>query len=438
MAVVGGILILALLAAPLLSFLEDRAGEGTMIRSLLELMLAVVPPILAAVALLVVYRIVPLIRPSWRAGPRAGDPRRPRPRRPDRVFTFIAPRLLAGNVVYGAIGTILVGLTWLDFVFIVILFGAAWVVERRALEAARALSGRPDGQPWRVPQRRQNRALADSERPQFEHGWTPAIGADAPATGGATTCWAEAAHSASLGLPDRLARRAMLGESSVPGRTGHCGSPDAWARHGRRHRGLRRRDRLTGRAGGLIGSEDLPGRLLDDVLADGQRERRRGGRAPPERRPRRRLRRRARPGTSAATGSGSRRLRGDGLGDRGLGGEGLGLGDGLGDRRLRGDRLGLGTAPARRDGLWLDDVVDGCRGEGASASRCSSSEGAASASARLAASAPRSVRGERGGRGSGRQGGRLALAPVGLLLLLLIGPRRPRARRRCSDQAGTA
>ena len=51
--------------------------------------------------------------------------------------TANAPRLLAGNVVYGTIGTILVGLTWLDFVFIVILFGAAWVVERRTLEAAR-------------------------------------------------------------------------------------------------------------------------------------------------------------------------------------------------------------------------------------------------------------------------------------------------------------
>ena len=104
---------------------------------MLELLLAIVPPILAVAALLVVYRIVPLVRPSWRAvlvpavlGGLALVIL-------TRVFTFIAPRLLAGNVIYGTIGTILVGLTWLDFVFIVILFGAAWVVERRALEAAR-------------------------------------------------------------------------------------------------------------------------------------------------------------------------------------------------------------------------------------------------------------------------------------------------------------
>ena len=137
MAVVGGILILALLAAPVLSFLEDRAGEGTTVRAVLDLLLAVVPPVLAAVALLVVYRIVPLVRPSWRAVLVPGILGGLALVVLTRVFTFIAPRLLAGNVVYGTIGTILVGLTWLDFVFIVILFGAAWVVERRTLEAAR-------------------------------------------------------------------------------------------------------------------------------------------------------------------------------------------------------------------------------------------------------------------------------------------------------------
>jgi membrane protein len=136
-AVVGGILILALLAAPVLSFLEDRAGEGTTVSALLGLLLAVVPPILAAVALLVVYRMVPLVRPSWRAVLVPGILGGLALVALTRVFTFIAPRLLAGNVIYGTIGTILVGLTWLDFVFIVILFGAAWVVERRALEAAR-------------------------------------------------------------------------------------------------------------------------------------------------------------------------------------------------------------------------------------------------------------------------------------------------------------
>ena len=106
-------------------------------RAVLNVLLAVVPPILAAVALLVVYRMVPLVRPSWRAVLVPGILGGLALVVLTRVFTFIAPRLLAGNVVYGTIGTILVGLTWLDFVFIVILFGAAWVVERRTLEAAR-------------------------------------------------------------------------------------------------------------------------------------------------------------------------------------------------------------------------------------------------------------------------------------------------------------
>src|SRR4029079_10453512 len=120
-AVVGGILIVALLAAPVLSFLGDRAGEGTAVRTLLDLLLAVVPPILAAVALLLVYRIVPLIRPSWRAVLVPGILGGLSLVVLTRVFTFIAPRLLAGNVIYGTIGTILIGLTWLDPVVIVIL-----------------------------------------------------------------------------------------------------------------------------------------------------------------------------------------------------------------------------------------------------------------------------------------------------------------------------
>src|SRR4029079_2973493 len=104
----------ALLGARVLSFLGDRAGEGTAVRTLLDLLLAVVPPVLAAAALLVVYRIVPLGRPRWRAGLVAGILGGLALVVLTRVFTFIAPRLLAGNVIYGTIGTILIGLTSLD------------------------------------------------------------------------------------------------------------------------------------------------------------------------------------------------------------------------------------------------------------------------------------------------------------------------------------
>src|SRR6185369_11281735 len=71
-------------------------------------------------------------------------------------------------------------------------------------------------QPWRVPQRRQKRAVADRDRPQLEHGWTPeTVAVTAAFAGRARTSWAEAAHSASLEDPRaRLARRAIAGDSS--------------------------------------------------------------------------------------------------------------------------------------------------------------------------------------------------------------------------------
>jgi len=54
-----------------------------------------------------------------------------------RVFVFAAPRVFGTNLVYGTLGAILIGLTWLDLVFTVVLLGAAWVRERAtSVEAA--------------------------------------------------------------------------------------------------------------------------------------------------------------------------------------------------------------------------------------------------------------------------------------------------------------
>jgi hypothetical protein len=45
-----------------------------------------------------------------------------------------------------------------------------------------------------------------------------------PVAGRARTCCADAAQSASLDERELFARSAMLGESSISGRPGHCGS----------------------------------------------------------------------------------------------------------------------------------------------------------------------------------------------------------------------
>jgi membrane protein len=128
-AVLVGIVLAALVATPALAISVEMTGSGPA-HTLLDVLLAVLPPVLAGIALGTVYRVIPLPRPSWRAiGP------------PTvvgavtlviltRLFVFIAPRVFGANLVYGTLGAILIGLTWLDLVFTVVLLGAAWVRER--------------------------------------------------------------------------------------------------------------------------------------------------------------------------------------------------------------------------------------------------------------------------------------------------------------------
>jgi membrane protein len=130
-AILVGIVLSALVATPILAIAVEMSGTGPG-HALLDLLLVVLPPALGGVALAVVYRLIPLPRPRWRAiGP------------PavvgavtlvilTRVFVFVAPRIFGANLVYGTLGAILVGLTWLDLVFTVVLLGAAWVQERGA------------------------------------------------------------------------------------------------------------------------------------------------------------------------------------------------------------------------------------------------------------------------------------------------------------------
>ena len=132
-AIVVGIVLIALVAIPILSIAVEMSGTGSA-HTLLDLLLAVLPPVLGGVALAAVYRLIPLPRPSWRAvGP------------PavvgavalvilTRVFVFVAPRVFGANLVYGTLGAILAGLIWLDLVFTIVLLGAAWVQEHGATD----------------------------------------------------------------------------------------------------------------------------------------------------------------------------------------------------------------------------------------------------------------------------------------------------------------
>ena len=128
-AVLAAVLVASLVVTPALAIAVEMSGNGPA-RPVLDVLLATLPPVLGGVALAAVYRLIPLPRPTWRAiGP------------PafvgavvlvvlTRLFVFLAPRVFGTNLVYGTLGAILIGLTWLDLVFTVVLLGAAWVRER--------------------------------------------------------------------------------------------------------------------------------------------------------------------------------------------------------------------------------------------------------------------------------------------------------------------
>jgi membrane protein len=128
--VLAGIVLIALVVLPTLAIVIEVSGSGGAAHPILDALLAVVAPALAGLALAAIYRLVPPVRPTWRAiavpavvGALALVVL-------TRLFVFLAPRVFGANLVYGTLGAILVGLTWLDLAYSVVLLGAAWVRER--------------------------------------------------------------------------------------------------------------------------------------------------------------------------------------------------------------------------------------------------------------------------------------------------------------------
>jgi membrane protein len=142
--VVAVILLAALIVAPALAIAVEMAGSVGLDRPLLDALFALLPPVLAGVALAAVYRLIPVTRPTWRAISMPAVAGAVALVLATRVFVYLTPRIFGTNVVYGTLGAILVGLTWLDIVFTVILIGAAWVDERRGPDGSDASFGGVD------------------------------------------------------------------------------------------------------------------------------------------------------------------------------------------------------------------------------------------------------------------------------------------------------
>ena len=122
-AVVLGTSVVSLL--PELS-LPDTGASGP-ISAVIQLIL---PSVLTALALAVVYQVVPPVRANWSAVLRPAVSIGIALVLMTRIFAVVAPRVLGANFITGTLGAIFVGLAWLGLTYTVILIGAAWVRER--------------------------------------------------------------------------------------------------------------------------------------------------------------------------------------------------------------------------------------------------------------------------------------------------------------------
>lgn len=129
--IIGGIIVAAFLMTSVASFVSELLGpEGETIRAVFLALLLVLPAVLTSIALMVVYELVPPVRPKRSAVLRPAITIGIGLVLLTRLFAVIAPRALGASFVYGTLGAIFVALAWLGLTYSMILIGAAWVRER--------------------------------------------------------------------------------------------------------------------------------------------------------------------------------------------------------------------------------------------------------------------------------------------------------------------
>ena len=129
--VVAGIVVAIFLSTSVASLVSelgligaDAAGIGVIV------LLLGLPMVVASLALAIVYRVLPPVRPGVSAFLKPAVAIGIGLVILTRLFAVIAPRALGANFVYGTLGAIFVALFWLGLAYSMILIGAAWVRER--------------------------------------------------------------------------------------------------------------------------------------------------------------------------------------------------------------------------------------------------------------------------------------------------------------------
>lgn len=128
--IVAGIIVAAFLATSVASFVSELSVGDGLIRAAFLVLLLALPSVLSSLALVVVYELVPPVRPSRAAVLRPAVTIGVGLVVLTRLFAILAPRVLGANFVYGTLGAIFVALAWLGLAYSMVLIGAAWVRER--------------------------------------------------------------------------------------------------------------------------------------------------------------------------------------------------------------------------------------------------------------------------------------------------------------------
>jgi membrane protein len=125
-------IVLSSFVSGVLEFLEAGASAGVFpfVGFAFSIGLGLLPVVATMGATILVYRIVPVPRPPWRAVIIPGAAAGLALAAVARAFAFIAPRLIGSAALLGTIATVFAALAWLALSFQALLLGVAWVRDR--------------------------------------------------------------------------------------------------------------------------------------------------------------------------------------------------------------------------------------------------------------------------------------------------------------------
>jgi uncharacterized BrkB/YihY/UPF0761 family membrane protein len=119
------------LVGGLLALLEAAVATSgiVVVGDVIRLLLGFLGPVITCVAMVGVYRILLLPRPTWRAAAGPGLVVGLILTILGRVFVFLAPRLIGAAALLGTLAVVFAALAWLALSFQAVLFGAAWLAQ---------------------------------------------------------------------------------------------------------------------------------------------------------------------------------------------------------------------------------------------------------------------------------------------------------------------